>query len=72
MNPQKEDPTGRYAVRRSRPLPHNRIGRFRDPTHPEHQIRGESVDTVHTKNHQKAPEQGKYVPEVGLEPGSSP
>jgi hypothetical protein len=30
------------------------------------------VDTVHTKKHQKAPEQGKHVPEVGLEPGSSP
>ena len=30
------------------------------------------MHNVHTKKHQKAPEQGKHVPEVGLEPGSSP
>ena len=30
------------------------------------------MHNVHTKRHQKAPEQGKHVPEVGLEPGSSP
>ena len=71
MNTQKS-PTGRYAVRRSRPLPHKPNRSIRDPTHPEHQIRGESVHNVHTKKHQKAPEQGKHVPEVGLEPGSSP
>ncbi|MET1087867.1 MAG: helicase associated domain-containing protein, partial [Arthrobacter sp.] len=38
----------------------------------EHQIRGENVHNVHTKKHQKAPEQGKHVPEVGLEPDSRP
>ena len=32
MNTQKGDPTGRYAVRRRQPLPHNRMkGRTRKP-----------------------------------------
>ena len=34
--------------------------------------RAQSVNTLSTLSGQPAPEQGKHVPEVGLEPGSGP
>jgi hypothetical protein len=71
MNTQKR-PTGRYPVRRSQPLPHAPNRKFPGPHTPGTSDRRQECAHCPHENTKKAPDQGKHVPEVGLEPDSSP